>query len=95
MKPQQTKTEEDIRAEQELVQQIQLMEENLRKRLTREALLRYGNIKAANPETAIKILVAITGYINRTNIEIINDRDFKTILKKIIPKKRDIRITRK
>jgi len=78
---------------EELQQQIAALEQNLRSRLTRDALARYGNIRAANPEQAVKVLVAMTQLLTKTD-KMITDSEFKDILREIIPKKRSINIKR-
>ncbi len=95
MRIQGTGTDGEAHAEQELAAKIQALEDYLRRRLSREAFLRYGNIKAANPDMALSVLVTVTGYLERNDVSMLSDGDFKAMLKKMIPKKRDISITRK
>ncbi len=91
----QTQTDDEALAEQELARKVQALEENLRRRLSRDALLRYGNIKSANPEMALSILVTLTGYLERNRDGNLSDEDFKAMLKEMVPRKRDISIMRK
>jgi len=89
------RSEEELNQQAEINKQIELLEEKLRRRLNRDALLRYGNIKAANPEFAINILVAMNQVLGNDSQSLINDEDFKKILKSLQPKKRDFKIRRK
>jgi len=56
-------------------------------------LARYGNIRAANPDLALRALVAAIEYIEKTGRSL-EDEEFKGILKGLSPK-RDMKITRK
>lgn len=95
---------EDVseRVQQELKEQVQikqqiLMLENIAKRyLTRDAIERYGTLKSAHPEIAVRAIAIIAQAAQQGEIkEIITDDMFKTILKQIQTPKRDIKITRK
>ena len=55
----------------------------------------YANIRAANPNFAVQILVTLAQYIEKTKITRIDDKEFKLLLKEIAPKKRDFKIKRK
>jgi DNA-binding TFAR19-related protein (PDSD5 family) len=83
-----------LRDQQQLEQQIQLLEENLRKRLTKEAYQRYANIRAANPEIAVKVLAVTVQQLERRQ-GTLDDEGFRELLEKIMPKRRAFRITRK
>jgi len=79
---------------EELAQQILIMEQVLRTRLSRDALLRYSNIKAANPNQAFNVLVGTIKVLEQIN-QNINDDEFKEIIRDLNPKKRNITIKRK
>ena len=96
---QQEPISEDELKDQEQQQQKQLEEQRksiLRTVLTTEARERLGRIKVARPEIAENvenqlILLAQSGRLKTK----VTDQQLRELLKRIIPKKRDIKITRK
>ena len=96
---QQETISEDELKEQEQQQQKQLEEQRkaiLRTVLTTEARERLGRIKVARPEIAENvenqlILLAQSGRLKTK----VTDQQLRELLQRIIPKKRDIKITRK
>jgi DNA-binding TFAR19-related protein (PDSD5 family) len=76
-------------------QQIQELEQFVKPRLTKEALERYGNIRAAYPDKSVQLLVVLSQAIQREGIEQIDDAQLKELLKRMTPKKRDFTIKRK
>lgn len=95
---QQTISEEDL-AEQDQQQRKQHEEQRkaiLRTLLTTEARERLGRIKVARPEIAENIenqliMLAQSGRLKTK----ITDTQLRELLQRIIPKKRDIKITKK
>ena len=79
--------------QQELLAQIQQLEMQFVAKLTKQARERFGNIKAANPQGYVQIMIALSQTF--TNMENVNDEQFKEMLRQLQPKKRDIKITRK
>ena len=85
--------------EEQEEQQKQLEEQKkaiLRAILTNEARERLGRIKIARPEIAESIenqliMVAQSGKLKNK----INDEEFRMLLSKLLPKKRDIKIKRR
>ena len=84
-------SQEDVQFQQ----QIEQLESIVRQHLTKDALERYGNIKAAQPEKAVQVLAVLGQIIQSGKLDMINDDLFKEILMKITPKKKDIKITRR
>lgn len=79
----------------QLKQQIEQLEAVVKTKLTKEALERYGNIRAAHPEKAVQVLVVAAQLIQAGQAEMIDDEMLKNILVKLTPQKKDFRITRK
>jgi programmed cell death protein 5 len=79
--------------QQELLAQIQQLEMQFVTKLTKQARERFGNIKTANPQGYVQMMIALSQTF--TNMESVNDEQFKEMLRQIQPKKRDIKITRK
>jgi len=86
---------QEIKERQEAAQQIQMLEQIAKSHLTKDAFQRYGNLRAANPEFAVRVLMVVAQYLEKTKTSQMDDRQFKSLLKQIVPKKRDINIKRK
>ena len=80
--------------EAQVAQQVQMLETAVRQVLTKEALERYGNLKAAHPEKAIQLLAVLGQLIQTQNIKQITDEQLKQILLQFNQKK-EFKITRK
>lgn len=76
-------------------QQIRQLEAIARTLFTREALERFGNIKAAHPEKAVRILASIGQMVQRGIARKISDDDLKRMLVTLQEKNTQIRIVRK
>jgi len=65
----------------ELLQQITMLESMAKKNMTKEAIARYGNLKMAHPEIAIKAiaLIAQASQLNQIS-QPLNDNDFRALL---------------
>lgn len=88
--------QEDIQKQLELQKQIQLLETTVKQFLAREAITRYGNIKAAHPQKAMQIITILAQLIQSGQIkEQINDAQFKEMLLKLQEPKQETKITRK
>lgn len=72
-------------------QQLAQLEELAKKKLTKEALERYGNVRFANAERAFQAAEIIV----RSKIDIVTDEQLKSLLAKLSETKREIKITRK
>ena len=81
--------------QQELQQQVQQLEAVVRTMLTKEALQRYGNLKAAHPDKAIQLLALVGQQIQSGKARKITDEDLKRMLIMLTPKAKQIKITRK
>ena len=88
----QQQQEEEI----QLQAQIQQMELIVKQFLDKDALERFGNIKAAYPEKATQLTVLLSQLIQSGQIQNpLNDSQFKAMLERLNPDKREIKITRK
>jgi len=95
---QQASLEENLEEQQE--EQIKQYEEQkksiLRAILTPEARERLGNIKVARPKIAESIENQLIMIVQNGQLKNkINDEQLRMLLKKILPKKRDIKIKRR
>ena len=88
------KMQQQSQEEEQLQQQIQQLEIIVKQALTKEALQRYGNLKAAFPDRAVQLLVVLAQAIQSRQITKIDDNTLKEILKKLIPEKKNINIKR-
>jgi len=95
---QQTISQEDL-AEEEQKQQKQFEEQRkliLRTVLTTDARERLGRIKVARPEIAENIENQLMTLAQSGRLKTkVTDEQLQELLKRILPKKRDIKITRK
>lgn len=95
MRLQQEKLQQQAEEQAQIHQQIEYMEDGVRQFLTREALVRYGNLKTAHQEKALQLLVVLFQAIQKGQVKgKIDDSTLKKILEQLTPKKRDIKIRR-
>ena len=80
--------------EQQLQQQVEQLELIVKQAFTKEALERFGNLKAAHPEKAIQILVILAQALQAGQLQKIDDTTLRELLKKITPEKKDFKIKR-
>lgn len=73
--------QKNINSESEMIQQVALLENLAKQNMTKEAIARYGNIKLAHPETALKSVAAIAQAAQLGQIsEPLTDLQFKELL---------------
>ena len=95
MQLQQEKLQRHAQEQAQLQQQIEQMENIIKQFLTKDALIRYGNLKTAHNEKALQLMVMLFQAIQKGQIQNkIDDFTLKKILQQITPKKRDISIKR-
>ncbi len=91
MKLQQRQAEEQA----QIQNQIEQVESLVRQFLTKDALARYGNLKAAHQEKAMQLLVVLFQAIQKGQVKgKIEDSLLKKILEQLTPKKKEIKIRR-
>ena len=95
-KQQQSAMQQQMQEEAQLQEQLQQLEAVVKQYLTKEALIRYGNIKAAHPEKQVQLLAVLGQLIQAGQIkEKLTDEQLKEILKKLTPEKKEFKIKRK
>jgi len=62
--------------------------------MSKDAILRYGNVKAAYPDKAMQIILMLGQAMQSGQVDVISDEMFKNILKKLTPQKREFKIRR-
>ncbi len=91
---QENSLQEQAREQAEFQQKVNELESVVKQLFTKEALERYGNIKAADPDKALRIITVIGQLIQSGRVGTITDEMLKSLLKQLAPKKRDIKINR-
>ena len=84
-----------LQEQTQIQQQLNELENIVKPRLTKQALERFGNIKAAHPEKAVQLLVALAQLVQAGKLNIVDDNILKEILSKIMSEKREFKINRK
>ena len=79
-----TENEEALKEQLEMQKKVQELEEVVKGYLSKEAIMRFGNLKSAHQDIALKAIAFIgqaiqSGQINKK----ISDTEFKKILRKI------------
>ena len=83
-----------IKEEAELQRQIAELEGIVKQLFTKEALERYGNIKAVDQEKAIQVIAVIGQLVQSGRVQKINDEMLKNLLMRLAGKKRESKIRR-
>ena len=73
--------DEQFQAELELAKNLKIIENVAKSKMSKEAISRYGNLKIAHPEKAVKAISFIAEAVQSGQIqEMITDRQFKELL---------------
>lgn len=91
---QQNDLQRQMKEEAELNKKVDELEAIVKQLFTKEALERYGNIKAVDREKAIQIIAVIGQLAQSGKIGQVSDEMFKSLLSRLAPKKRDTKIRR-
>ena len=95
MRLQQQKSQQQPDEQAQIQQQIEQMESIVKQFLTKEALARYGSLKAAHQEKALQVLVVLFQAIQKGQVKgKIDDALLKKLLEQLTPAKKDFKITR-
>ena len=89
---QQGNIQNQMQEEAQAQEQIGQLEILVKQKLTKDALQRYGNVKAAHPEKAVQLLVVLAQAIQQGQIGQVDDDTLKQILIKITPEKKEFKI---
>lgn len=73
--------------EANLQSQVAQLDALVKGKLSRDALVRYGNVRTAHPELWLQALVTVAQMPSP-----VSDAQYKTVLEKFQPKKREITI---
>src|SRR3989338_2075082 len=91
----QMQQQSSFQEEAKLQQQISQLEIAVKQFFSKEALERYGNIKAAHPEKSVQLLAVIGQLVQAGRIkDKLTDEQLKEILKRLTPKKKEFKIKR-
>jgi len=91
----QDRMQEDYQQEAQMQQQLQQLESMVKGIFTKEALERYGNIKAAHPDKAVQLLVLIGQAMQNGQIRgQIDDETFRKVLIQLTPQKKEFKVRR-
>ena len=91
----QAQQQDAMQDQQQIQNQVEQLEALVKQFLTKEALERYGNLKTAHQEKAIRVLAILGQMIQAGQIkDKITDIQFKDILKKLEPQKKEFKIKR-
>ncbi len=67
-------------------QQLALLEQAVKQKLSKQALTRFGSIKVAYPEKAMQVTLMLSKLISENNIDVIEDEHLKELLRKLSQK---------
>ena len=87
--------QQEMQERQQLNQQIEQLEIIAKQYMSREAVSRYGNLKAAHPEKAIQSIVMIVEMVQQGKLSKVSDEEYKKLLQMMTPKKKEFKLTRK
>ncbi len=86
---------QEFQEQLELQRKVQALETLVKNYIEKDAVTRYSNIKAVNPEKALQILSVMKNLIQTGRIKNkLNDNEFKSILQMLQEPKREFRIKR-
>ncbi len=95
MRLQQQKSNQQSDEQSQVQQQIEQMESVVKQFFTKDALARYGNLKAAHQEKAVQLLVVLFQAIQKGQVQgKIEDELLKKILQQMTPEKKEFKINR-
>lgn len=84
----------ELQKQQQVQEQLQQIEAIVKRAFTKDALQRYGNVKAAFPDRATQVVVLLAQAIQAGQVEKVDDAMLKELLKKLTPAKKDFKINK-
>ena len=88
--------QKQMQEQMEMQQQLEQLETVAKRFMSPQAIARYGNLKAVHTEKAIQSIVVIAQLIQQGKIkEMITDEQYKNLLQRLTPEKKEFRITKK
>lgn len=86
----------EVEEKKKLQEQILQIESIAQKNMTKEAIMRYGTLKSAHVQKALQAITFIAQLSMQNQIqEKITDEQFKKLLLKLEPERRETKIIRK
>lgn len=93
---QQELMQKQMQEQAEMQQQLEQLEAVAKRFMSSQAIARYGNLKSVHTEKAIQSIVLIAQLVQQNKItEIISDEQYKNLLQRLTPEKKEFRITKK
>ena len=65
--------------------QVAQLEKQVKQKMTKEALERYGRVKMAHPDRAMQALALMAHSVEHNKTQRIDDTTLRRLLKKVIP----------
>lgn len=88
--------QEELQEQLKLQQQVAMLEGLAKQSMSKEAVSRYGNLKAAHPELAIQVAAFIAQGVQMGKLrEQISDEEFKEMLISFQQPKKEFKVTRR
>ncbi|HLC55163.1 MAG TPA: DNA-binding protein [Candidatus Nanoarchaeia archaeon] len=85
--------QEALKKQAELQQQIEMLENLAKQYMTREAITRYGTVKTAHPELALRAATLIVQAAKSSGLrERITDEQFKDLLRQLQQPRKETKI---
>ena len=86
--------QEEMQEQAQLQHQVHQLEAMVKAVMTKEAMERYGNIKAAHPERAVQVMVVLAQLLQAGQLKSVDDSTMKQVLARLQPEKKEFKITR-
>ena len=87
--------QEEIQEQMKMQQQIAMLEMLAKQNMSKEAISRYGNVKAAHPELALQVAAIIAQSVQVGKISgPVSDEELKAILTNLQQPKKEFKLRR-